>query len=98
MEVDTALVPNEFVGYHKTASYNRNGRKHYGKQHITIRVHFVIGDLQILVKHSTWPTPQSRILKTPTPNLGLVSGPRISLISRRKCMLTIHRCCSLLAR
>lgn len=27
LEVDTALVPNEYVGYHKMKSYNRNGRK-----------------------------------------------------------------------
>ena len=30
MEVDTALVPNEYVGYHAMASYNRNGRKLHG--------------------------------------------------------------------
>jgi hypothetical protein len=30
MEVDTALVPNEYVGYHAMASYNRNGRKYHG--------------------------------------------------------------------
>lgn len=30
LEVDTALVPNEYVGYHKIQSYNRNGRKHNG--------------------------------------------------------------------
>ncbi|KAG0650736.1 2-oxoglutarate-Fe(II) type oxidoreductase hxnY, partial [Hyphodiscus hymeniophilus] len=28
MKVDTALVPNEYVGYHGMASYNRGGRKH----------------------------------------------------------------------
>ncbi|KXL49965.1 MAG: hypothetical protein FE78DRAFT_252217 [Acidomyces sp. 'richmondensis'] len=30
LEVDTALVPNEYVGYHKMKSYNRNGRKRKG--------------------------------------------------------------------
>jgi len=30
MEVDTALVPNEYVGYHAMASYNRNCRKYHG--------------------------------------------------------------------
>ncbi|EXJ69809.1 uncharacterized protein A1O5_06880 [Cladophialophora psammophila CBS 110553] len=29
MEVDTNLVPKEYVGYHALASYNRNGRKHH---------------------------------------------------------------------
>lgn len=31
LEVDTALVPNEYVGYHKMKGYNRNGRKQHGK-------------------------------------------------------------------
>lgn len=30
LEVDTALVPNEYVGYHKMQGYNRNGRKKKG--------------------------------------------------------------------
>jgi len=29
MEVDTALVPNEYVGYHAMKNYNRNERKHH---------------------------------------------------------------------
>ncbi|KAI1628830.1 putative gibberellin 3-beta hydroxylase [Exophiala viscosa] len=28
LEVDTNLVPKEYVGYHAMSSYNRNGRKH----------------------------------------------------------------------
>ncbi|KIW47106.1 uncharacterized protein PV06_02706 [Exophiala oligosperma] len=28
MEVDTNLLPKEYLGYHSMASYNRNGRKH----------------------------------------------------------------------
>jgi len=30
LEVDTARVPNEYVGYHKLKGYNRNGRKQQG--------------------------------------------------------------------
>lgn len=30
LEVDTARVPGEYVGYHKLQGYNRNGRKKHG--------------------------------------------------------------------
>jgi hypothetical protein len=30
LEVDTNLIPKEFVGYHAMSSYNKAGRKHRG--------------------------------------------------------------------
>ncbi|KAK3073217.1 hypothetical protein LTR53_005416 [Teratosphaeriaceae sp. CCFEE 6253] len=35
LEVDTARVPNEYVGYHKMQGYNRNGRKQQGRPTLT---------------------------------------------------------------